>query len=476
MDLVSGDYRLSNIAELNVVLGKNGCGKSSLLRELSLNRKDAGAMVKYITPERGGRLAFDPNLEANRRNGDWLENERRKNRFDQFRQSSFSEFGRLETIVLRKIEKDTETRSSDMTFDHVTEQINGLLENVEIVRSDDGAFKVRGRSDQDWREIDSLSSGESELISLAIEILAFVYTKDRAANAGKEAWLLFDEPDVHLHPDLQFKLMKLLTESIRGKGISTIIATHSTAIVSALNDLGSVNIAFMKRQQTSLQFESVSPALKAIIPVFGAHPLSNVFNDKPILLVEGEDDERIWQHACRSSENAIRLWPCVAGDIQSLDRYEKKAAEVIRAVYDNARAFSIRDRDEMPYEIDDTPPVVRVRLNCRAAENLLLSDDVLRKFETNWSSMKGSFEQWIVQHPEHKQHRSAKDFQATGWNRRDANVKDLRNIILTLFGTQKPWESVVGQSIAALKVGNAGRGEHSLVDYLGPKLVAAIGL
>ena len=104
----------------------------------------------------------------------------------------------------------------------------------------------------------------------------------------------------------------------------------------------------------------------------------------PLLLVEGEDDVRIWQQSVRSSFGRIAVWPTAAGDIQSLDKYEKTAADVIGAVYDNALAFSLRDRDELPYEIGDITHVVRMRLFCRSAENLIFSDDVLASLGLTW--------------------------------------------------------------------------------------------
>ena len=133
----------------------------------------------------------------------------------------------------------------------------------------------------------------------------------------------------------------------------------------------------MTRKDENATFKPVSEIIRTILPIFGAHPLSNVFLEKPLLLVEGEDDERIWQQAVRSSKGRISVWPCAAGDIQSLNDHENAVEEIARAIYDHPIAYSLRDRDDDPYEIDDKSIVKRMRLNCKAAENLLLSDDVL---------------------------------------------------------------------------------------------------
>ena len=291
----------------------------------------------------------------------------------------------LELVTLRAIERDHEKRQdANFTFDTTVEAVNRLLDNIKIVRDDRAAFEIHAHDGSGKREAGEISSGKSELLSVAIEILSFVSQVALPANQGRRGILLLDEPDVHLHPDLQHRLMQLLASATKDKPITAIIATHSTAILGGLSDCAGVKVAFMPKGATTLTFRSLSTALKDVIPVFGAHPLSNVFNQNPILLVEGEDDARIWQRAVRSSQGRIKLWPCPAGDIQSLNSYETTASEIIGAVYDNARAFSLRDRDDAPYDIDDLPHVTRMRLNCRTAENLLLSDDVLAILDLTW--------------------------------------------------------------------------------------------
>lgn len=474
MDIELAGYRLENLGQLNVVLGKNGCGKSTLLRSFSDAVHGGKAYVRYVTPERGGDLRIDGSVESNRQNANWLYNERNRNRSDHFRQLSASEFKQLEVLVLRKIANDKKTRESNFKFDEVVAQINGLLDNITIKVADVHAFDVMQSNGQRREETQTLSSGESELISLGIEILSFAYAIDQERYRGQDNWLLLDEPDVHLHPDLQHRLMKLLVAALEGKPGRVMIATHSTPIVSSVSDVKDAAICLMKSRDRRLVFRSVDEPLREILPIFGAHPLSNVFVDRPILLVEGEDDERIWQQAVRSSKNAIRVWPCVAGDIDRLTQYEEQARSVIEAVYDKATAFSLRDRDEADYEIDDLGPVVRMRLNCKAAENLLVSDDVLERLGTDWNRISEGLEAWPD--GQNRQALAIKKLREGGWDRRNGDFKHVRNLVMTIADSNKPWEVAIGQSIADLKAGKGRTGEHSLSDYLGPKLVEALNL
>ena len=478
MDIKAGGKTLSNLAKISILLGKNGSGKSTILRVLEQNKAylpNVGA-ARYITPERGGQLTYDGGIETTiAQNPSWSDSVRRSNRYDNFRQMSVTEFRRLETLVLRKIENDPTTRQ-DMTFSFNTTlaSINELLDHVQIVRGDGAGFEITAKGNPEKRTPETLSSGESELISLAIEILAFSYSSE--THEGKASYLFIDEPDVHLHPDLQDRLVKLLLSATHRRNITTVIATHSTAILGALSDSKEARVAFLKFGQTDVNFVSISGALRQILPIFGAHPLSNIFNSSPILLVEGEDDERVWQQAVRTSQGKLRIWPCQAGDIQSLEEYENQVEAIAGALYDNGKAFSLRDRDDLPYEIDDKAVVIRMRLFCRASENLLLSDDVLTFLGTDWEKMISEIDDWLTKYPEHTQHEAMKVFKIGGYDRLRADLKPLCNVFMMLAESRKPWEVAVGQAIAGLLSGTPMVGEHSLTTYLGPKLIDALDL
>jgi ABC-type multidrug transport system ATPase subunit len=478
MDIDVNGRKLRNLTKINVLLGKNGTGKSVLLRHFEQHKKilpDFGT-ARYITPERGGELVYEGGVETNSlQNSDWGDNVRRSNRYYNFRQLSVTQFRRLETLVLRKIEKDVETRKdAKFSFDTTLASINELLDHVELVRGDSVTFDIQTKGTDKKREPTALSSGETELISLAIEILAFAFGAD--THKGKKNYLFLDEPDVHLHPDLQERLVKLLVNAIRNRDIVVVIATHSTAILGALTDNEEASVGFISAKQTEVQFTRISETLRKVLPIFGAHPLSNVFNQNPIFLVEGEDDERIWQQAVRSSQGDLRIWPCPAGDIQSLEEYENQVEAIASAVYENATAYSLRDRDSAPYEIDDKKIVKRMRLFCRAAENLLVSDDVLRLLDTDWEKMKDAIEDWISKYPKHPQYAAMNAFKTGGYDRRNCDLKPLCNILMMLAGSRKPWEVVVGQAIACLLTGPNMAGEHSLTAFLGPKLVKLLNL
>jgi ABC-type Mn2+/Zn2+ transport system ATPase subunit len=66
MDIINDPkFTLRNLDKINVLLGKNGCGKSSVLREVQEFVSHSGdwAATRYITPERGGALIYEPGIE-----------------------------------------------------------------------------------------------------------------------------------------------------------------------------------------------------------------------------------------------------------------------------------------------------------------------------------------------------------------------------------------------------------------------------
>ena len=439
---------LSGHGSINVVLGKNGSGKSTLLREIDTALSGKTACIRYITPERGGQLTYEGGIETNRANNPtWFEQSRRQNQWGQFKPSSVAEFRNLETLVLRSIEQTEAVRGSSFKFDDVIALINTVLDRVELQRSESLGLNLLRKENKQTINASELSSGESELVSLAIEILHFSYLCKLEKYLDQENWLLLDEPDVHLHPDLQDKLMKLLVSSMEDVNGKVMIATHSTTIVSSLCAFDpDIRIGLKDFYTQTLCFKKADEVWKTILPMFGAHPLSNVFNEKPPLIVEGEDDERIWQAAVRHSEGQISIYPCIAGNVESMNKYERLADDLMKSVYDEAKAFSVRDRDNDPEHIEDEGLVVRCRLRCRNAENLIVTDDVLEELGTNWQKLQKDIEEWIEKIPEHPQHIVASEFKESDWNRRCFLLKALRNVLVGLTGSTKPWEVAVGRA------------------------------
>ena len=455
---------LVKAAKFTVLIGKNGAGKSTLLRTLNSGDKPH---IKYISPERGGTLKYDPSVDNNISSSEgWLKNSRQTNRFEQFRQQSAAQFRNLETAVLREIEKVREKRENlSYTFDAILEQINALLPAIRMVRNDKGGFSIQTKLGHPLEEA-SISSGESELIALAIEVLVF----SRQSIAGKV--ILLDEPDVHLHPDLQQRFTAFVESIAVAHDLRVVIATHSTAIIGAFSQGADVQIIpISKRDQSEFSVFSRSNVCAEILPIFGAHPLSTAFNRSPIVLVEGDDDRRVLEQIVRSGGGKFALSPCVVGSVTELSEWEDWLNRFLPVLYDTPKAFSLRDLDDATQsDINDLDHVCRIRLNCYAIENLLLSDQVLEAHGFNAETFRAALQARVDSAPDHKYTAALitliKDFD----NRRTLNIKDVRNILVAELGSNKPWEVLIGQSIAASVVA-VSTSQHSIQSYLGTKAV-----
>lgn len=471
MDIVdAGGFSLRNLSKISFLLGKNGCGKSTLLKEVetATSGREGFGVTKYITPERGGHLQYEAGVEHQMAsNTKWMPSTRRVNQFNQFRQQSVAQYRKLETLVLRELEKSAELRQDlDYTFDTYVNEINSLLDNIQIRRHESTFQIIKGGTDNEINAT-KISSGEAELISLGIECLVF----EKECAAGQENILFLDSPDVHLHPDLQVRVMAFLRRLVDRSSFRVILATHSTAILGSLLNYESQAITFMLPGQVDLAFHPISSIYRKILPIFGAHPLSNLFSAAPILLVDGEDDKRVWQQVVRSSHGRISVYPCPVDGEAQMAEYEIEIGRIINSVYDHAVAYPLRDRDDGPEEIDDHPPITRMRLSCRAAENLLLSDEVLQFIGTNWDRLVTGIHSWIAQNQQHPHHEAMTAF-SKEFDRKNTDVKIIRNDIMGIIGSNKPWEVAVGQVIGQLEAGESVPVvADSIRDYLGEKLL-----
>jgi len=470
MDRQAAQYQLRNLGRINVVLGKNGSGKSTLLKAIEQNL-EADGEKRYVTPERGGTLTYEADVEHSlTTNSDWLRSSRRVNQFIRFRQQSMAQFRRLELAVFRGSEGVTVA-----DFQPYVDRLNGLLDNIEIERNST-TFDIYSARDGQRVMVPAsdISSGESELISLGIEALAFAEELDQE----RENYLILDEPDVHLHPDLQGRLMAFLVALVDDYKFNVLLATHSTAILGGLADVPGTGVAFMQSGDTELIFEQITELHRRVLPVFGAHPLSNIFNEAPVLIVEGEDDERVWQQAIRTAGGGLRVYPvaCENG-VSGMSTYEQEVRRIIRAVYENAVGFSLRDRDDTEGEIEDEPPIRRMKLACRAAENLILSDDVLAGQSLTWEQIQGRIAEWLEHNPEHPASGAMADFRASGFDRKTADLKRIRNLLTgAILDSNKSWEVLAGQAIGRLAVNGVvtSPGDNSLQAYLGTKTVQVL--
>ena len=291
---------------------------------------------------------------------------------------------------------------------------------IKMVRNDKGGFSLQTKLGEPLDEA-NISSGESELIALAIEVLVF----SRQTMTNKT--LLLDEPDVHLHPDLQQKFIAFVESVAMAHDIRVVIATHSTAIIGAFSRAADLQIVPVStRVQTEFTSFRRTLVCEGILPIFGAHPLSTAFNRSPIVLLEGDDDRRVLEQVVRSGAGRFTMSPCVVGSVNDLAEWEQWLDRFLPVLYDTPMAFSLRDLDGAEdASIDDLPYVCRMRLNCYAMENLLLSDQVLEAHSFSADLFRKALQARVDRLPDHKYTAAVRELVAEFDHRRTLNIKDV---------------------------------------------------
>ena len=188
----------------------------------------------------------------------------------------------------------------------------------------------------------------------------------------------------------------------------------------------------------------------------------------PLLLVEGDDDMRIWSQVPRHGVIQMAVIPCKGEQINQYRRTLEQIFAAIRDPGDGPAGFVLYDGDKaLPEPRPDDPQehVRAIRLNCREAENLYLTDEVLDYIGTDWESSMGALQEAAPKFGK-KEHLVDEIDQ---WDRQSHDVKELINeIARTLDSKGLHWTVRVGKTIGA------SRPDGQLAEFLGPSVVDAL--
>lgn len=453
---ISGtNWNLRQLTPVTVIFGKNSSGKSVLLRTI----RDTDANINhYCVPERGGGISYNANLIEQERSGQTRVSGSQQNLGEDYRV-------RVITRIGTYLSKRGSSRVPILE-DNIT-QIENLMKEIlldfefTIMPENNPPFLLtRIDNEETVTDIAKMSSGETQLLTLSLDlILACELWK----LDGNEGTLLIDEPDSHLHPDMQQRFAKFLIKLNENYNSKIIIATHSTTLLSALGQYegNKTSVVYLNDDDelTAIVFDE---SLKILTTCLGGHALMGPLFNAPILLVEGDDDYKLWSQIPRHNTIKLAVIPC-GGD--KIFRYQKTLENLFTSILENNDAvagYALLDNDKT-IPSDEQKHIKFLQLNCLESENLYLTNEVIKKL--GYDDWDKACDQVIQNHTQFGPRKQGFN-EMKGWNRKQIDCKPyIEQISRCLDNHKLHWAHKLGKILGNTKP------EGQLADFLGSELV-----
>ena len=225
-ELGGGTWELQNLSEVTVLFGKNGSGKSVLLRAW---RDKSEANVHYVTPERTGEMDLQPQYLREELTASGRRSASSRNYMPEYRRRII---GRIQSYFLTRGDYRG-LGAAPASPGEIESFINSLVTDflVELVASGTPPYKlVRAEGGNQIGGVDQLSSGEAQLVTIALDMLTIAAIWEIQGQLQRV--LLVDEPDAHIHPDLQVRFADFIFRVAERFDLQVAIATHSTSLLA----------------------------------------------------------------------------------------------------------------------------------------------------------------------------------------------------------------------------------------------------
>lgn len=275
---------------LYCLIGKNGVGKTSLLRNLvqKLSEKDIDSILqqsKRDVEKESFFPLFGKIMVVSYSNFDSFENLKSKPNFN------FTFCGLI----------NSETKAPLATEKEFLEKINESVTKIEDRNSITNyatickqfmeeslfnkLFDKKNLYDYEFNKdsvsiINKMSSGQKSI---------FLITTELIANIRYNSFILFDEPETHLHPNAITEFMNVIMELLQEFNSFGLVATHSPLIV---REIFSENIFVLDKDETTLrvrklEFETFGENLTTITnEIFGNRDVPKYYQKRIEELVE----------------------------------------------------------------------------------------------------------------------------------------------------------------------------------------------
>jgi predicted ATP-dependent endonuclease of OLD family len=219
---------------------------------------------------------------------------------------------------------------------------------------------------------ETLSSGEQEVIKITFDLLA--------KKMGHCVFLI-DEPELHLHPTLTFRLIETLREMAGGTN-QFFFFTHSADLISTYYATGNVYFieAVKNGENEARNLQDIDSSHSTLAQVLGKN-LGIFAVGKKIIFVEGETSsiDRLTYHAI-AQKYYQEAYVTPIGSVNDMPVLSRLSGEIENRVY-GIDFFIIRDRDGLTeaniQEIEANGKMRCLRKRC--LENYFLDAEILAK-------------------------------------------------------------------------------------------------
>lgn len=140
-----------------------------------------------------------------------------------------------------------------------------------------------------FRSLEENSLGYNNLLYIASILAELIFESD--GDSGEKTYLrllLIEEPEAHLHPQLQIRLLRHLEEVAEARGMQVIVTTHSTVISSAVSIDNVIHVSKAEKPlAVPLRLCGIPDPSRKFIDRWLDVTKSNLLFAKGVILVEG---------------------------------------------------------------------------------------------------------------------------------------------------------------------------------------------
>lgn len=277
--------------------------------------------------------------------------------------------------------QDASIQFSETSFDRIVEKLRLLFYP-----------KIGNNAPDLFREISENSLGYNNILYLATVLAELERSKECLFKV-----LLIEEPEAHLHPQLQIRLMQYLQEQASIDNIQIIVSTHSATITASAN-LDNLNILTcqegQKSKSTLIRDCKIEEDSKFFLERWLDITKSTLFFAKGLIFVEGiaealvlkELAKRIITEAYKNDENPISTLEDSGVSIINLNGiyfkhflqifkgYKIEEGVKVDADYIPIRCSCITDCDPKCFNGGECKPTSTIKCDCDNPQYYLIDE------------------------------------------------------------------------------------------------------